>query len=77
MFGGVSQNNGDTYARLLYLAPGSSLDSPELPELVERLSAEAGEWGAFHVLAELDETSAAFDALRRAGVPDLKIGHAP
>jgi hypothetical protein len=67
VFGGIIHTNGDTYARLLYLAPGSSLTNAQVPELIEHLSAEAGAWGAFHVLAELDETSPAVIALRRAG----------
>lgn len=67
MLGGVIHTNGDSHARMLYLAPASSLDHPELPALIDSLSVEAGSWGAFHVLAELDETSAAFAPLRRAG----------
>ena len=67
LLGGVIQTNGDTYARLLYLAPVSSIAHPELPTLIDNLSAEAGSWGAFHVLAELDEASPGFTALRRAG----------
>jgi len=67
MLGGVIQTNGESYARLLYLAPTARLDHPELPGLIENLSAEAGTWGAFHVLADLEETSPAFTPLRRAG----------
>lgn len=67
LLGGVIQNNGDTFARLLYVAPVSRLDRPDLVELIEQLSVQAGTWGAFHVLAELDETSPAFTPLRRAG----------
>jgi hypothetical protein len=43
------------------------LDDHALPGLVEDLTAEAGKWGAFHVLAEVDETSEAFVPLRMAG----------
>jgi len=43
------------------------LGHPDLPELIENLSAQAGEWGAFHVLAEVDENSEAFVPLRKAG----------
>ena len=67
LLGGIIHNNGETHARLQYLAPARELGQPSLPGLIEHLSAEAGEWGAFHVLAELDETSAAFMPLRRAG----------
>jgi hypothetical protein len=65
--GGILLTNGDSFAKLLYIAPASRLDHPDLPALIEHLSAEAGTWGAFHVIAEVDETSEAFLALRRAG----------
>jgi hypothetical protein len=67
LFGGILHTNGDSVARLLYLAPASRVDHPQLPALLENLSAEAGTWGAFHVIAELDESSQAFAPLRRAG----------
>jgi len=67
LLGGVIHTNGDSYARLLYLAPASELDHPELADLLENLSAESADWGAFHVLAELDEDQPLFAALRRAG----------
>ncbi|MFN2120770.1 MAG: hypothetical protein ACK2T0_10290 [Anaerolineales bacterium] len=67
MVGGVIHSHGESYARMLYLAPESGLDHPALPALIENLSIEAGNWGAFHVLAELDELSPAFTPLRRAG----------
>ncbi len=35
--------------------------------MIENLSSQAGAWGAFHVLAEVDETSGAFVPLRKAG----------
>jgi hypothetical protein len=67
LLGGIVHANGDTYARLQYLAPVSSLQDGSLSGLIENLCAEAGSWGAFHVLAELDEDSIAFTPLRRAG----------
>jgi hypothetical protein len=67
VLGGVIHTNGDTFARLLYLAPGSLMSNQDVPLLIDNLSAEAADWGAFHVLAELDEDSPAFAALRRAG----------
>jgi hypothetical protein len=67
VLGGVIHSRNDTFARLLYLAPVSQLDHPHLPELIENLSAQAGEWGAFHVLAEVDEVSDAFVPLRKSG----------
>jgi hypothetical protein len=67
LVGGVIHSRGETFAKLLYLAPASRLDHAALPGLVEHLVAQVGEWGAFHVIAEIDETSDAFPALRQAG----------
>ena len=67
LLGGILHTNGDTFAKLVYIAPSAQLSHPGLPALIEHLSAEAGKWGAFHVLAEIDETSEAFPALRIAG----------
>jgi len=67
LIGGVIHTRGETYAKLLYLAPASRLDHAALPGLVEHLVEQAGGWGAFHVIAELDETSDAFPALRQVG----------
>ncbi len=67
VLGGIIHSRNETFAKLLFIAPASQLDHPELPELLENLSVQAGSWGAFHVLAEVDERSDAFVALRRAG----------
>ena len=67
VLGGVIHSPDDTFAKLLYLAPASQLSHPDLPELIENLSAQAGVWGAFHVLAEVDEVSDAFVPLRKSG----------
>lgn len=64
---GVIHSHDETFAKLLFIAPSSQLNHPDLPELIENLAAQAGEWGAFHVIAEVDETSDAFMALRKAG----------
>jgi len=67
VLGGVIHSRNEPFAKLLFIAPSSRLDHPHLPDLIESLSVQAGSWGAFHVLAEVDETSDAFIALRRAG----------
>lgn len=67
VLGGIIHTRDETFAKLLYLAPASQLGHPDLPELIENLAAQAGEWGAFHVIAEVDERSDAFVPLRRAG----------
>jgi hypothetical protein len=67
VLGGIIHSRGESFAKLLYIAPSSQLDHSDLPALIESLAAQAGTWGAFHVLAEVDETSNAFVALRKAG----------
>jgi hypothetical protein len=67
VLGGIIHSRDETFAKLLYLAPQSQLNHPDLPELIENLTAQAGEWGAFHVLAEVDERSDAFVPLRKSG----------
>ena len=67
LLGGVTHSRGEPFAKLLYLAPSSRLDAPQLPSLIEHLAIQAGEWKAFHVTAEVDETSDVFPALRMAG----------
>ncbi len=67
LLGGIIHTNGDSFARLLYLAPITLLDHPSLPLLIESLTSQAGTWGAFHILAEVDEVGDAFSPLRVAG----------
>jgi len=67
LIGGITYSSEETFAKLLYLAPASRLNYAALPDLVEHLVKQAGEWGAFHVIAEIDENSDVFPALRKAG----------
>ncbi|MBI3168783.1 MAG: hypothetical protein HYZ22_09915 [Chloroflexi bacterium] len=67
LLGGIIHTRGEPYAKLLYLAPSFNLNNPHLPELIEHLTVQAGAWQAFHVIAEVDETSDVFMALRKAG----------
>jgi hypothetical protein len=67
VFGGVIHSSDETFAKLLYLTPQSQIKHPDLPELIDNLSAQAGMWGAFHIMAEVDENSEAFIPLRRTG----------
>ena len=67
VLGGIIHSRNEPFAKLLYIAPSSQLSHPDLPELIENLAAQAGSWGAFHVLAEVDEMSDVFIALRKAG----------
>jgi hypothetical protein len=66
VMGQVLLNEYETSARLTFLAPAEGVDEAA-PALLEHLAAQAGDWGAFHVLAEVDEDSPAFPSLRQAG----------
>jgi len=67
LLGGIIHSRGEPFAKLLYLAPSSGLDNPELPALIEHLTVQAGEWKVFQVLAEVDESSDVFPVLRMTG----------
>jgi hypothetical protein len=79
IFTSVSTNNGDTKhvligqfihpqgeqtAHLTFLAPEEALESSSLPELLDHLSVQAIDHGAFRLLAEIDERSPAYETLR-------------
>ncbi|HSO13693.1 MAG TPA: hypothetical protein VLT51_15050 [Anaerolineales bacterium] len=67
VLGGITHTSNEPFAKLYYLAPSSQLAHPRLPDLIENLAGQAGTWGAFHVLAEVDETSNSFVSLRKSG----------
>jgi hypothetical protein len=65
LMGQVMLESGETSARLTFLAPAGNANGLSLP-LLDHLVDEAGSWRAFHVLAEVDEDSPVFTALRQA-----------
>ena len=66
LIGQVVQSEGESFARLTFLAPNELLGAGEVP-LLDHLARQAGGWGALHLLAEVDERSKAFKSLRQAG----------
>jgi hypothetical protein len=58
---------GDRSAHILFLMPEDGLNQPGLINLLEHLAAQAGAWGAFHLLAEIEESSCALEGMRRSG----------
>ena len=58
---------GQRSANISFLLPGDDLDHPSLPDLIESLAVQAGSWGASHLLAEVEESSPAFDPVRNSG----------
>jgi len=65
MIGQIHYANGERAARLNFITPDKGLESPGLPALIESLAWDAGEHGALSLLAEVEESSPAFEALRR------------
>jgi hypothetical protein len=66
MIGQVMHTYGSPFARLSFLAPEAAIESGRLPELLEHMIATIGERGALYLLAEVDQDSVAFEALRCA-----------
>jgi hypothetical protein len=66
LMGQVILNERETSARLTFLAPAGNVNGLAFP-LLDHLAAKAGDWGALHLLAEVDEDMPAFKSLRQAG----------
>lgn len=58
---------GERSARISFLLPADRLESPSLSGLLDGLAEVAGGWGAFHLLAEVEESSPALDPIRDNG----------
>jgi hypothetical protein len=66
LMGQVTLSEGETSARVTFLAPQETVHDLA-PSLLDHLTRQAGEWGAFHLLAEVDEDSPVFRTLRQSG----------
>lgn len=66
LIGQVVHPQNSSYARMAFLAPESALEPQQLVPLLEGLIHQVGERGAQNLLAEIDEKSLAFDALRQS-----------
>jgi len=58
---------GASYARLSFLAPEDAIEQPELSALTDFLAVQMGSQGAFHILADVDESNPIFQLLHRVG----------
>ncbi len=67
VLGQFRQSVDSPFARMTILAPEEALTSPTTVNLLEQIARQAGEHGAFHLLAEIEEQSTAFESLRKAG----------
>lgn len=59
-------NPGSHLAQMTFFTPHSALDSPVAQNLIEYLVFVIGKSGAFHLMAEVEESGSAYEALRRA-----------
>ena len=55
------------FGRVSFLAPERAVNDVRSLALLEHLAKQAGQNGAFHLLAEIDELSPAYEVLRKAG----------
>ena len=67
VFGQLSHRQGESHARVLYMAPVAEANTDGWQQLIERLALEAGERRAQNLIAEVDEKSPESEALRQAG----------
>jgi len=67
IIGQTTHSAGAPCAQLTFLTPEKALESDGLVPLLDYLSVQAVEKGAFHLLADVDERSTAFEVLRQAG----------
>ncbi|MBL8055784.1 MAG: hypothetical protein JNK29_03755 [Anaerolineales bacterium] len=66
-FGQLRHRPGEEQARALFVAPAWSPENAAWLPLVDRLAQEAGARGGHNLIAEVDEASGEFEALRLAG----------
>lgn len=66
IIGQVGHTLGSPFAHLTFLAPDDAIESPDLPILLEHLIKQVGVRGAQSLVAEVDEESHSFEALRQA-----------
>lgn len=67
LIGQVKHPAGHRSARISFFMPADALGDSGLPALLESMAVRAGQWGAFHLLAEIDEGCCALDEMRRTG----------
>lgn len=65
--GQVQYRHGRRSARLTFLLPENDASLDGVVALLEKLTIEAGSWGALNILAEVDENCPLYSALYKAG----------
>ncbi|UCE00335.1 MAG: hypothetical protein JSV42_06305 [Chloroflexota bacterium] len=64
ILGQVTHGQGEEVAKLSFLAPETVLEADKTLDILDRMAQQIGNRGAFHLVAEVQERSAAFDKLR-------------
>lgn len=67
LIGQVTYLMGASYARLTFLAPDDAMEQPELAALSDYMAVQMGGHGAFHILADVDESNQVYQLLHRTG----------
>jgi hypothetical protein len=67
LLGQLNHPADSPFGRISFLAPERAIKDPRTQALLEQLSKQAGQRGAFHLLAEIDELAPAYEVLRQAG----------
>lgn len=67
LIGQVRHNHGERSARLTFIVPETAFTIPQVQDLLIDLTHFAAGRGAFHLLAEAEETSQSFEHFRRFG----------
>jgi hypothetical protein len=65
--GQIRRHAAKPYARLTFIGPIEVLTQPRCIELLDALNQFAGESGAQHLIAEVDESNTTFESLRQTG----------
>jgi len=66
LIGQMYYTQGQRSARLSFMAPSNAGASPGISDLLDGLTCQAGDWGAFNLLAEAEEHHPIFENLRRS-----------
>lgn len=66
LIGQMYYTQGQRSARLSFMAPSHAGASPGISDLLDGLTCQAGDWGAFNLLAEAEEHHPIFENLRRS-----------
>jgi hypothetical protein len=67
ILGQLSHQVESPFGRVSFLAPERAIKNSRPLGLLEHLAKQAGQRGAFHLLAEVDELAPAYEVLRQAG----------